>query len=91
MAKNLIKDLIKNLDKLEAEVNPNSESTTNQIIDIWCDEMAGSFHIVQGDAGEILVANLNIPGQNFESLGTNTKTGRLAELVLEKVKKEDVD
>lgn len=91
MAKNSIKDLIKNIDKLEAEVNPTSESTTDQIIDIWCDGMVGSFHIIRANDGEILVANLNIPGQNFESLSTNTKTGRLAELVLEKVNKEEKD
>lgn len=85
MLKNPIKELIKNFDDVEAEINPISESTTDQVIDIWYREYSGNFHIVQDDKGEIIVANLNIPGQPFETLMTNTKTKRLAKLILEKV------
>lgn len=85
MLKNPIKELIKNLDDIEAEINPISESTTDQVIDIWYREYSGNFHIVKDENDEIIVANLNIPGQPFETLQTNTKTKRLAKLILEKV------
>ena len=87
MVKNPIKELIKNIDKVEAELDPRSESNDNQIIDIWFRDLSGEFHIVKDESGEIILANLNIPGQRIETLTTNTKTKRLAKLILEKVEK----
>lgn len=87
--RNPVKELIKNINDVSIEKNPNSVSANDLLFDVWYKDETGTFHIVKDDEGNIKNASLSLISKRVESLSTNTNMEKLAKLVLKKQEPSD--
>ena len=82
--RNPVKELIKNINDVTIEKNPNSTSDNDLLFDVWYKNESGTFHIVKDNDGNIKNVDLSMISKRVESLSTNTNMEKLAKLVLKK-------